>query len=344
MARNIKVKKGTGYFLKTKGQSLKTGTVPEKKLPVPFLDKKIPFCCRHTVKDLALAGSIRRYGILVPLVVQNFHGKYRIIAGHRRFEAARALKLKKVPVLEIDENVSAKDAFILGLVSNWRQEFSDMDRARTIAKAIHTFGFTSESVSIAVAPLLGLTADQKTLDLYLKADAMPAPLKDLFEQKKIPFRSCSTLLRFSREDQEFFAAKIGARMRLTSSQVVQAAEWLADVVKRENQPLKSVLARPVFREIFGHATMDPRTRADRFFNAVKRLRFPGYAAYLEQFEKTRSLILREDGEIRIEPPAGFEEKGINLCARVKTPEDLDRILQKLSKSRSALISLFDFML
>ena len=141
-----------------------------------------------------------------------------------------------------------------------------------------------------------------------------------------------------------FARRIGSSVRLTTSQFLQTAEWLADVVKKEGNDLAAVLRQGPFREVLGHEKMDPRTKADQFFNAVKKTRFPGYEAYLEKFEKTRPLILREEKDLRIGPAAGFEDRGIDLQARVKTPEDLDRILQKLSENRPALNSLFDFML
>ena len=87
--------------------------------------------------------------------------------------------------------------------------------------------------------------------------------------------------------------------------------------------------------------MDPRMKADRFFARVKRWRFPGYSLYLKAFEKRRADILRDAQELRLEPIQGFEEPGFELHARVKTPGELDRLLQKLSVKRSLLNSLFE---
>ena len=48
---------------------------------------------------LELADSVRQYGILQPLIVQKNKGYYEIIAGERRWRAAKLAGLKEVPVI-----------------------------------------------------------------------------------------------------------------------------------------------------------------------------------------------------------------------------------------------------
>jgi ParB/RepB/Spo0J family partition protein len=302
------------------------------------------FCCRYTLLDNVLLASVRKFGVLVPVMVQRQNGKFRVIAGHRRVEAARSLKIKQVPVIEVPGELSAREAFTLGLISNWRQEMSEMDRAKALGRAAGEFRFSREEVLGTIMPLLGMPSDVNVLDLYLKADGMPSELKDLFDRRKVPFKGCGALLRFSNPDQVLFARRIGAKMQLTSSQIVQAAEWLADIMKRDGIPLRKLLENAAFRKVLRHPSMDPRTRADQFMNAVKRLRYPCYTERNEAFEKKCAPVLRGVPALRIEPAAGFEEKGFDLHARIKNAGDLDRVLQKLSESRLELNSLFDFKL
>lgn len=321
-----------------------SNTGPSLHVKMAEISRQMPFCYRFRLGDRVLEDSIRRQGVLIPLTVQKLGNRYRVLAGHKRLEIARKLGCKKIPVYEIEKKLSAKDGLIFSLISNWRQDVSEMDRARALTKALQEFGFKADEVRNVVMPLLGLPEEQGVLGLYLKADAMALSVKDLFDEKKLPFRGVSALLRFSTKDQDCFARCLGSKMRLTASQFVQVADWLADIVKRDNKSLALVLKQNLLRKILNHPKMDPRTKADQFFAAIKKLRFPDYEAYLERFEKIRPLILREGKDIRFNPVAGFEDKGIDLHARVRTPADLERVLQKLSDSRSALNSLFDFML
>ena len=47
----------------------------------------------------ALVDSVKRFGVLEPLLVQKREGRYKLLAGHRRFVAARAAGLREVPCL-----------------------------------------------------------------------------------------------------------------------------------------------------------------------------------------------------------------------------------------------------
>ena len=301
------------------------------------------FCYRHVIQDPILKNSICRCGIQIQIIVRIKNGRCQIVAGHRRVAAARALKRKEIPVFEVNEKTSSGSAWLLNLISNWRQETSDMDRARALAKTVRKFKFSVSEARDSVMPLLGLPSDTRLLELYVKADSLPQDIKDLFEEKKIPFRACGTILRFSGKDRDVFAKEIGKKMQLTTSQFVQAADWLADVTRRDGKTLAAVLRAEPFKRILGHRKMDPRTRAGHFFDAVKRARFPRYEGSLEKFGKARTALLKKVPGLGIDPAAGFEEQGIDLRARLKTSRDLERVLAKLSANQTAVHDLFEVL-
>jgi len=302
----------------------------------------MPFCYRYRLKDVELLASVKRSGILMPVVVTNA-ARPAVIAGHRRLFAAQTLKLKEIPVL-VTEKMKPKGAFLLNLVSNWRQRCSDMDRARALGMAAREFHFKESEILSVVMPLLGLSEDKALLEFYRRADQFSPSFKDLVEDGQLPLRGVLPFLKFSADDQDYFARSIGAQVRLTSSQLLQAGEWLSDLMKGTGRCFRELCKEHKVLAGLGTQGMDPRTKADRFFSRVKRLRFPGYSLYLEAFEERRSDILRDAKEFRLEPVQGFEEPGFELHARVKTTGELDRLLQKLSLKRSSLNSLFEIAL
>jgi len=278
----------------------------------------------------------------MPVIVTNDKHPV-VIAGHKRFYAAQALKMKAVPVL-VAEKMKPKDAFLLSLVSNWKQGCSDMDRARALGMAALEFHFKEQEILSSLMPLLGLPEEKSLAEFYRKADQFPSSFKDLVEDGQLPLRGVLPFLKFSKNDQDYFAKNIGSKMRLTSSQLFQAGEWLSDIMKGTGKCLREVCTAHKLLEKLDMRGMDPRMKADRFFARVKKLRFPGYSLYLETFEERRSDILQDAKELRLEPVQGFEEPGFELHARVKTPGELDRLLQKLSLKRSLLNSLFEIAL
>ena len=301
-----------------------------------------PFCYRYRLEDAELLKSVKALGVLTPIVVTHA-GRPVVIAGHKRLHTAKALKLKEVPVL-VARNMEPKDAFLFNLVSNWKQRCSDMDRARALGLASREFHFKEHEILSVVMPLLGLASDKALLEFYRKADQFPVSFKDLVEDGQLSLRGVQPFLKFSQNDQDYFAKNIGAQMKLTSSQLFQAGEWLSDIMKGTGKCLRELCREHKVLEKLNTRGMDPRTKADRFFARVKRLRFPGYSLYLEAFEEKRSDILHNAKDLRLEPIQGFEEPGFELHVRVKTPGELERLLQELSLKRSSLNSLFEIAL
>ena len=68
----------------------------------------------------ALADSIRQYGMLQPILVRPYQGTYQIVAGERRWRAARMLGLDEVPV--IIKEISDGEAMEIALIENLQRE------------------------------------------------------------------------------------------------------------------------------------------------------------------------------------------------------------------------------
>ena len=95
----------------------------------------------------ALADSIREYGILQPIVVKlNQNGFYTIIAGERRWRAARMAKLKEIPavVKTFDEKSEKEVALIENLQ---RENLNAVEEAAGIKELMDDYGLTQEDVA-----------------------------------------------------------------------------------------------------------------------------------------------------------------------------------------------------
>lgn len=116
-----------------------------------------------------LSESIKIHGVLQPLIVvpQN-NGKYKIVAGERRWRAASKAGLKTVPV--IIKNYDDQEVLAISLVENLqRQDLHDIEKARTYQALIEQFALTHDSL----ASILGIsrTAVTNTLRLLSLTDA-----------------------------------------------------------------------------------------------------------------------------------------------------------------------------
>ena len=129
----------------------------------------------------ALAESIRQHGIIQPLTVRETgEGYYQIIAGERRWRAARMAELTEVPAIVIEAD--NKKAMELALIENLqRQDLNSVEEALGYQSLINEFGLTQEEAAArvgksrpAVANALRLLSlDEKVLEM-LRTGAITA--------------------------------------------------------------------------------------------------------------------------------------------------------------------------
>lgn len=126
---------------------------------------------RKDINDTALAqlsASIKEKGILLPLVVceHGGEGRYQIIAGERRWRAAKMAGLDEVPVLVKD--VSPLDRLELALIENiQRQDLNPLEEAEAYLRLVKEFHLTQEEVAKRVGK------DRSTVANALRINQLP---------------------------------------------------------------------------------------------------------------------------------------------------------------------------
>ena len=95
---------------------------------------------KHFDEDglLELAESIKQYGILQPLLVQEKSGYYEIIAGERRWRAAKLAGLKEIPV--IVRNLTEQQIVEISLIENiQREDLNPIEEAQAFRRLMEEF-------------------------------------------------------------------------------------------------------------------------------------------------------------------------------------------------------------
>jgi ParB family transcriptional regulator, chromosome partitioning protein len=94
-----------------------------------------------------LAESIRRHGLLQPVLVRPLADGYQLIAGERRWRAARLAGLERIPALVRDADAE-EERLLLGLVENLqREDLNPLEEAQGIRRLVERHGLTHEEVA-----------------------------------------------------------------------------------------------------------------------------------------------------------------------------------------------------
>lgn len=125
-----------------------------------------------------LAASIKEYGILQPLVTVKEEDKYKIVAGERRWRAAKLLGLKKVPV--IVRTLDAQNRLGLSIVENaQREDLSAIELATAYAKLKAQFNLDAKEIAKRVGK--SESAIKNTMRLLM----LPEEAKKIMMEKKL---------------------------------------------------------------------------------------------------------------------------------------------------------------
>ncbi len=97
-----------------------------------------------------LADSIKQYGIIQPIVVQKKGKRYEIIAGERRWRAARKAGLLEVPV--IVKEFAPEDIFAIALIENiQREDLNPIEEAQAYSRLIKEYNLKQDELAEKVA-------------------------------------------------------------------------------------------------------------------------------------------------------------------------------------------------
>lgn len=176
----------------------------------------------------ALAESIRQHGILQPLTVRETGGGYyQIVAGERRWRAARMAQLSEVPAIVVEAD--NKKAMELALIENLqRQDLNCVEEALGYQSLIQEFGLTQEEASARVGKSRPAVAN--TLRLL----SLDAKVLEMLRSGALTAGHAKAILMLKSEKKQLEAAQKIANLGLS----VRQAELLCKNMCREPEPEK----------------------------------------------------------------------------------------------------------
>ena len=166
----------------------------------------------------ALADSIREYGVLQPILVRPLGtGMYQIVAGERRWRAARMLGLDEVPV-NIKE-LSDLEAMQIAIVENLQREnLNPLEEASGYSELIEKFGMTQEKVAKLVGRSRSAVANA------VRLLTLPESVQKMVESGDLSAGHARALLAFDDEELLISTAQKAAGGGLTVRQVEKIAQ------------------------------------------------------------------------------------------------------------------------
>lgn len=203
---------------------------PNKEQPRKIFDEK---------KMEELSESIKEHGIIQPLIVKKQDNYYKIIAGERRWRAARMAGLREVPALIQD--YSTNEAMEVSLIENLqRQDLNPIEEAKAYEALINTFSLKQEEVAKRVGKSRSAVAN--TLRLLQLDDN----IQELLIQQRLSEGHARTLLSLSDKNTQLLVVEKVINNNLN---VRETEKLVKSILEKPKEKKKNEELSPIYKEI-----------------------------------------------------------------------------------------------
>lgn len=181
-------------------------------------------------KIAELSASILAHGIIQPLVVRQSNAGYEIVAGERRWRAARKAALKEVPCLV--RKFSDEENMLIAIIENMqREDLNPIEEAEGLHQMIQTYGLTQEEVSKSVSK------SRPYITNALRLLKLPEQIRSFVSQGKLSTGHARALV--SVEDKKL-QAELCRKIIEDGLSVRKIEQMVQEAGKPKKRPVKKV--------------------------------------------------------------------------------------------------------
>lgn len=182
-----------------------------------------------------LSNSIRQFGIINPIIVRPSNGKYEIVAGERRYRAAKKLNLQEVPVIikKIDDSELPEISLIENLM---REDLTPIEEANAYKEILNTTNLKESELASRIGK------SQAAISNKIRLLSLPGEIKNALNNRQISERHARSLLKIYDEDTQIKLLKQIIDEKLTVKELDNIIESSLSDESEINLAINNIMA------------------------------------------------------------------------------------------------------
>jgi ParB-like chromosome segregation protein Spo0J len=273
----------------------------------------------------ALAESIERVGVNMPLAVVRSEDGCTLVSGYARVVAAWKTGRKSVPCFVIKAGAMTDEQLLeLSIEDNrFTRPYHYLDAARILLAFKARCGYDTPRLAAEIAPLIGIPQGERVVEQYLTLNEMAEPLRRFLVEKRLSLAHALLLADLPHEDAMQMAG-LFLLMSANANEAKEIAEMLKDLARIKDCRVSEILDSP---ELAGAGK-------DAARKALRRMRYPALAAAEDEFAQLVA-ELRMDTNVSISHSPNFESDSLRVTIAVRSAGELKAVLAKLKAGLDA---------
>ncbi|MCL2621509.1 MAG: ParB/RepB/Spo0J family partition protein [Firmicutes bacterium] len=175
-----------------------------------------------------LSDSIKVHGIIQPIVVNKTGSRFMIIAGERRWRAAKMVGLLKVPA--VVKEYTAKQVAEISIIENiQREDLNDIEVARGIDRLMKEYKLTQEQVSVR------LGKNRSTIANTLRLLTLPADVVSLVETNRLSAGHARCLVVLENKEKQIKLATQASNNKMSVRDLEKLVKSITDPTPKQKE-------------------------------------------------------------------------------------------------------------
>ena len=292
------------------------------------IDTKNSFYRITTLQDKpSIDDSIRRIGLLCPVVVKETNNRLIVISGFRRVEACRQLGWQEIPCRILPDDTPSVQCAEIAITDNIAQRpLNIIEQARGLQ--VLNDASTGSNISVEMAILLGISLNKNYASKLKTVLGTTEIIQKGIILGKLGLPIALLLSEFPNDDADAVASLFN-KMPMGLNKQREVLLYLKEVSARDDISVKQLLEEDMIQSTLNNSDLDGNQKSSKIRSCLKKRRYPRLVRVEEQFhERVRDLGL--GGAIKVTPPANFEGSSCTMTIRFNSLHDLINAHHKIS--------------
>lgn len=308
-------------------------TIPIRWQEVPLAQIDLVEAAAEMAPDLdRLAASLKAVGLINPpwLKPQPGGGRFRVVTGARRLQAAAGLGWQEITVRLVPEGTPDFYCLLVHVMDNAFTRGFNLREQADLAVQLLNHG-DAETVAARYLPCLGLPPSQAFLSRLIKTAGLEAPWQQLAASGRL---ALSAAARLADWDPEARAAAwpFWDSLRLSQSKQEELLDQVAILARREGISPAAVLVRDELRRALTEPDRTPQERVQAVRRHLYAQVYPRLSAAREAFETALARLgWKRSPRLRLHPPAVFEGPDFQLEIKFRDAPELEQLLAEIAR-------------
>ncbi len=274
-----------------------------------------------------LGESIKKYGLLSPVIIQKKGNSIFLVHGLNRVLACRFLGMADIACQEISAHVDQQGVYLFSLCIFLSHHKPNIIEKSKIINRLSSF-FSEERVIQEYFPLLGLPPNKKVFFRVSQLSCLEKEIAYDLAKGSINEELALKLLKFS-SSERLALYRFLQSLPFTVSQQFELVEYINDIARRDEVDFHDLLNHPFLVNILTR-DIDEKKKAHMVKGFLRKKRYPKLTALEDDFLKKKKKLSFPE-KVTLHPPDNFEHGNFRFEIKFFDSLDFEKKIQFLNK-------------